>query len=265
MNRKREEALLRALNDVGDDLIAMAGQRRFSASPWRRWGALAASLALVVSLTALALPYLPMGCGSSEGAAYEDAFDDTADAEEPAAAPEEGMNKTHSTTGAAPECECEPESEIMESELEEPAEKDTGGLPDELWMLEHLVLPLERWQVGTFESPAALTEDGLERLALAVLERDGKLADVPAENTEAFVREVLDRVLEGYTYAPQDQKLPLDGTAKDLPVLELEMVIERDTVVLEVLRTDADGTQTVRAYEMKQQGDNWYYISVTRQ
>lgn len=55
---------MEALTDIGDDLLEMAGTRRF-VNPWRRWGRTAACLALVVCLAALALPYLPMGCGSS--------------------------------------------------------------------------------------------------------------------------------------------------------------------------------------------------------
>lgn len=58
-----KEKLFEALSEVGDDLIAMAEHKRF-ASPWRKWGQTAAVLA-VVCLGVLALPYFPMGCGSS--------------------------------------------------------------------------------------------------------------------------------------------------------------------------------------------------------
>ena len=58
------EMLFDALSEVGDDLIVMAEQKRF-VSPWRKWGQTAAVLAVVVCLAVLALPYFPMGCGSS--------------------------------------------------------------------------------------------------------------------------------------------------------------------------------------------------------
>lgn len=59
-----EEMLFEALAEVGDDLIVMAEQKRF-VSPWRKWGQTAAVLAVAVCLGVLALPYFPMGCGSS--------------------------------------------------------------------------------------------------------------------------------------------------------------------------------------------------------
>ncbi len=59
------ERLMEALAEVGDDLIVMAENKRFH-SPWRKWGQTAAVLAVVVCLGALALPYLPMGCGNSQ-------------------------------------------------------------------------------------------------------------------------------------------------------------------------------------------------------
>ena len=60
----KEEKLLRALGDIGDDLLCMAEHRRF-ANGWKKWASLAATLVLVVSLGLLALPYFPMGCGAS--------------------------------------------------------------------------------------------------------------------------------------------------------------------------------------------------------
>ena len=60
----KKEMLFEALSEVGDDLIMMAEHKRF-ASPWRKWGQTAAVLAVVVCLGVLALPYFPMGCGSS--------------------------------------------------------------------------------------------------------------------------------------------------------------------------------------------------------
>ncbi|MBP3633833.1 MAG: hypothetical protein J6J43_04585 [Oscillospiraceae bacterium] len=59
-----KEQLFEALSDVGDDLLVMAERKHF-ASPWRKWGQTAAVLAVVVCLTALALPYFPAGCGAA--------------------------------------------------------------------------------------------------------------------------------------------------------------------------------------------------------
>ena len=64
----KQEKLLEALTGVGDDLLELAQNKRFP-NPWRRWGKIAACLALVLCLTALALPYLPMGCGSAKSEA----------------------------------------------------------------------------------------------------------------------------------------------------------------------------------------------------
>ena len=64
MNDK--ETLFHAIGDVGDDLIHMAETRTFHSSPWRRWASLAACLALVLCVSAIALPYFPKGCGAAQ-------------------------------------------------------------------------------------------------------------------------------------------------------------------------------------------------------
>lgn len=64
-----KETLFEALSDVGDDLLVMAEHKRF-VSPWRRWGQTAAVLAVVVCLSALAVPYLGGSCGQSADMAY---------------------------------------------------------------------------------------------------------------------------------------------------------------------------------------------------
>lgn len=81
----KQDKLMDALTDIGDDLLVMARTKRFP-NPWRRWGRMAACLALVICLAALALPYLPMGCGSStsqteSAAAPETAWDAATDEE----------------------------------------------------------------------------------------------------------------------------------------------------------------------------------------
>lgn len=60
----RAEDLIRALGDVGDDLIQLA-QSKKTVSPWKKWVSLAACTVLVISLGMLTLPYFPMGCGAS--------------------------------------------------------------------------------------------------------------------------------------------------------------------------------------------------------
>jgi len=63
----RHETLIRALTDIGDDLLLMAQTRTF-VNPWKRWGKLAACVALMICLTAISLPYFPVGCGAAEQA-----------------------------------------------------------------------------------------------------------------------------------------------------------------------------------------------------
>lgn len=78
----KKEKLFRALGDIGADLIEKAEFRTFAPGIWRRWAALAASLALVLSLGVLALPYFPMGCGSSDTMAPEHASKSESEAPE---------------------------------------------------------------------------------------------------------------------------------------------------------------------------------------
>lgn len=95
MNEEKRERLFLALGGVGGDLIEMAEKRAFAPGRWRKWGALAACLAVLLCLSALALPYFPMGCGSSESSGMTEAVQDAGPeaeeapaAEEPAEAPQ---------------------------------------------------------------------------------------------------------------------------------------------------------------------------------
>ena len=96
----KQERILEALNDIGDDLLDMAQNRRF-VNHWKRWGRTAACLALVICLTALALPYFPVGCGSSTETAAPEAAP-----EAPAA-----VEKQEIPMEEAPAEECMPEAE----------------------------------------------------------------------------------------------------------------------------------------------------------
>lgn len=54
----RREKLMDAIGEVGGDLIFRAEKERFAPSALRRWGGLAAALAIVAGLTLAALPWL---------------------------------------------------------------------------------------------------------------------------------------------------------------------------------------------------------------
>ena len=105
--------MIRALNDIGDDLLHMAAYRTFP-NPWRKWLSTAACIVLVISLATVALPYLPIGCGASkseapmatqesmeeptmEDAAVEEAIPEEFPMEEPAAEAE--TESSHYETG----------------------------------------------------------------------------------------------------------------------------------------------------------------------
>ena len=84
MKEERQERLFRAIGDVGADLIDMAEKQTFAPSRWRKWGSLAACLAVILCLGVLAMPYFPKGCGSgSKGTAAPGA---SVTVEDPAAA-----------------------------------------------------------------------------------------------------------------------------------------------------------------------------------
>ena len=255
---KQEEKLLRALTEVGDDLIARADSCRYGPNPWKRWGSLAASLALVVSLTALALPYLPMGCGSAE--------------KSDGAMMVEGEYQYTQETSICDdvlldtECECEPEAEPEEApaagETERMTVRDAAEAQDLDYLTDVLAYPLVHWQVESFESPADLSEDGLERLALAVEDRDS-LIDGSTDQSETFVRERLDRVLEGYTYAPEDDVLPLDGALEVVPNVEgVRVEVQDDLLTLTVSVGYEGGTCIVLTQvTVRLDGDSWRYVS----
>ena len=96
------ERLMDALAEVGDDLIVMAENKRFT-SPWRKWGQTAAVLAVVVCLGALALPYLPMGCGNAKETAAPTLTMDSA-AEETEECVEYAAEETVAEETIAEEC-----------------------------------------------------------------------------------------------------------------------------------------------------------------
>ena len=64
----KKEDLLRALGDVGEDLLHMAEHKKFY-NQWKRWASLAACLALVIGLGIWSLPHLDTSMKESEAAA----------------------------------------------------------------------------------------------------------------------------------------------------------------------------------------------------
>ena len=69
-------------------------------------------------------------------------------------------------------------------------------------LTEMVATPLIRWQVGSFASAADLSEDAMERLYLAVMEREEPWRD-PASASVGEIRKKLSQVLEGvHIYAP---------------------------------------------------------------
>ena len=136
----KQEKLFRALSDVGDDLLMMAQNRRF-ANPWKRWGTLAACIALVLCLGMVALPYFPVGCGSSMAPA------EMAPAETPAETPAEAPAVTEEASVE--------ETPALDAEAQEEA-KGESGLQEVItvWFED------EAYEVGsTCEFPADLGEE----------------------------------------------------------------------------------------------------------
>lgn len=109
----KQDILMEALTGIGDDLLQLAQTKRFP-NPWRQWGKVAACMALVLCLSVLALPYLPIGCGASQAPA--DAPAATApEAMEPGEAPME-FPADRPTADEAP----------AEKPMEEPAEESSA-------------------------------------------------------------------------------------------------------------------------------------------
>lgn len=252
MKTDREEKLLQALNDVGDDLVTGAGNYQASAGGWKRWGAAAASLALVISLSVLALPYLPMGCGSADKVEHNSTPPETSDWLD------------NSLTGdSAEDCdqpmeEPDASSSPDSSEPSDDTVTDAVAAMDMHYLTEIVAKPLIRWQVGSFASASDLSEDALERLYLAVMERDEPWRD-PAAASAGEIRKVLAKTLEGiHIYAPLNKDLPLDGALQELPEIVSEhLYVTGQTVTLTVRVDGHPMTITILL-----DGDDWRYVSV---
>lgn len=106
MKEEKQERLFRAIGDVGADLVDMAEKQTFAPSRWRKWGSLAACLAVILCLGVLALPYFPSGCGSSS-------------ANESSASPSAAVTEDAATTNST--------AEVAESEQATVTEADTAA------------------------------------------------------------------------------------------------------------------------------------------
>ena len=129
----KKEFLFRALGEVGDDLIHMAEHRKFS-SQWKKWVSLAACFVLIISLSALVLPYFPMGCGSSmkEEAAPAATEDTPVAEEEKAEAPAEEAPAAEEEAPAE-DAKMEPQEEKATEETVPDTEAGvTDGVQDNL-------------------------------------------------------------------------------------------------------------------------------------
>ena len=73
MNNPQNENLFLALGEVGGDLVELAERGTFRPNLWRRWGAVAACMALLIGLASWALPKFSGGAGILNGAASESA------------------------------------------------------------------------------------------------------------------------------------------------------------------------------------------------
>lgn len=129
---------------------------------------------------------------------------------------------------------------------------------DMQYLTEIVVTPLVRWQVERFASAADLSEDGLERLYLAVAEQEMPLQEAAAASV-GTIRKKLSQVLEGiHIYAPLNRKLPIDGALKELPLIEPQFLhVSGQTVRLDVL---VDGKPMYVTLVVED--DCWRYVSV---
>ena len=98
---KKQEHLFEAIGLVDDRLVEEAADAHCTATPWKKWAALAACLVLVVGLSASSLMVLFRGCGSSDSTATADnaTASDTADGSDSAATEEtDTAESTEDTT-----------------------------------------------------------------------------------------------------------------------------------------------------------------------
>lgn len=113
----KKEDLLRALGDVGEDLLHMAEHKKFY-NQWKRWASLAACLALVIGLGIWSLPHLGTSMKESEAAAEAPMESPTMDCVVEESAVEDYEYKTE---------EAPMEEEILEEEVPAEVQNEAAG------------------------------------------------------------------------------------------------------------------------------------------
>ena len=102
----KQEHLFEAIGLVDDRLVEEAADARRTATPWKKWAALAACLVLVIGIGSLSMSVLFRGCGAdmatTEGIVENTAADSTATAPE-SAGTEESVTMTEETTAETEE------------------------------------------------------------------------------------------------------------------------------------------------------------------
>lgn len=98
---KKQEHLFESIGLVDDRLVEEAADARHTATPWKKWAALAACMVLVLGLSASSLMLLFRGCGSSDSAAADNATaSDTAEGSDSAATAETDTAESTEDTAA---------------------------------------------------------------------------------------------------------------------------------------------------------------------
>lgn len=138
----KKEDLLRALGDVGEDLLHMAEHKKFY-NQWKRWASLAACLALVVGLGLWSLPHLGTSMKESEAAAEAPTMDCVV--EESAIEDYEYKTEEAPMEEEAPaESEAQTEDTCICIELYTAQDvQDAFDRGDQQWILETFVAPNE--------------------------------------------------------------------------------------------------------------------------
>lgn len=174
----REKMLFRALTEIGDDLLLMAQQKRFP-NPWKRWGKLAASIALVLCLATFALPYLPMGCGSAGAPKTESVTTTTTESTEAESRAEETE-------------ECVKEESAVEESAEMEEDKADGQEVVSVWFMDRRY----ELQKGPFPQPEKMGEQLGEVKSSDGRDLTGCLIFATDEEHAVYVQ-----TPEGYWYA----------------------------------------------------------------
>ena len=196
----KQVRLFEALEGIGDDLLEQARNKRFP-NPWRRWGKIAACLALVLCLTALALPYFPIGCGSAKSEAP------MADAS--------GANEKADTTEMASPAE---KPEVSAEEPEMPAAEENDGAEKSMtkfvvcgtyyYLQPQFTTPLDQPPRELGEELGTVTSADLPELVGCTVykEQYSAVFDRYAVDGQAVTQNVFVKTAEGYVCATTENE-----------------------------------------------------------